>query len=109
MARTLQQFIESRPEPEQKAIQRHTRKALREEATLRALRDALGTPQAEIADRMGIQQSAVSKIERRTDIFLSTLRSYIEATGGELEIVARYSDRPAVRITQFDDLRIVDK
>ncbi len=50
-----------------------------------------------------INQSAVSKLERRTDMYLSTLRSYIEAMGGELEIIARFPDR-AVRITQFEAL-----
>ena len=48
-------------------------------------------------------QSEVSKIERRSDLYVSTLRSYIEAMGGELEIIARFPDG-AVRINQFKDV-----
>ena len=56
-----------------------------------------------MAETLHIKQAAASKRELRADMHLSTLRSYIEATGGELEIVARFSNRP-VRITQFEEL-----
>ncbi len=49
-----------------------------------------------------IAQSEVSKIEHRTDLYLSTLRSYIEAMGGELDIIARFPDG-AIRVSQFED------
>ena len=54
-----------------------------------------------MAEKLHINQSAVSKLERRTDMYLSTLRNYIEAMGGTLEIVAHFPNR-AVRITQFE-------
>jgi hypothetical protein len=50
-----------------------------------------------------IQQPAVAKIEKRTDMYLSTLRDHIQAMGGELEIVARFPDG-AVKISNFSDL-----
>ncbi len=56
-----------------------------------------------MARKLHIQQAAVSKLERRTDMYLSTLRSYIEAMGGTLEIVAHFPDR-SLRITQFQAL-----
>lgn len=70
---------------------------------LQHLRRAREFSQVQLAAALGIQQSEISKIEHRTDLYLSTLRSYIEAMGGELEIVARFPDGPPVRITQFEE------
>ncbi len=74
-----------------------------EEATLRQVREARERSQEEVAKKLHIKQAAVSKLERRTDMYLSTLRGFIEAMGGKLEIVARFPNR-AVRITQFEML-----
>jgi len=57
---------------------------------LSALRRRLGYSQVELAKRMKIQQASISKLERRPDALLSTLRAYLEAMGGELEIQARF-------------------
>ena len=51
-----------------------------------------------------MNQAAASKIERRADMYVSTLRSFIQAIGGDLEIIARFPDRPPVRINQFEEL-----
>jgi hypothetical protein len=66
------------------------------------LRRARAFTQQTLAQVMEDQQSAISRIEKQTDMYVSTLRRYIEAMGGELEIVARFSDG-AVRITQFQE------
>jgi hypothetical protein len=50
-----------------------------------------------------MSQPGVSKLEQRVDLFVSTLRNYIRAMGGELEIIARFPEG-AVRINQFDDI-----
>jgi predicted transcriptional regulator len=55
---------------------------------LRALRDELGVTQEELADRIKVSQSQLSRLERRQDSRLSTIRRYVEAMGGELEITA---------------------
>jgi hypothetical protein len=47
----------------------------------------------------------VAKIERQADMYLSTLRNYVEAAGGELELVVRFKDRAAVRLTGLAELR----
>jgi hypothetical protein len=60
--------------------------------TLARLREARGATQQQIADAWGSTQSNVSQIERTPDIYLSTLRSYIEALGGRLEICAIFPD-----------------
>jgi hypothetical protein len=70
------------------------------EMPLQELRRARELSQVRLGELMHIAQSEVSKIEKRTDLYLSTLRSYIEAMGGELEIVARFPDG-AVRVKQL--------
>ena len=50
-----------------------------------------------------VQQPSIAKIEKRTDMYLSTLRSHIEAMGGELDVVARFPDG-AVKVSNFSDL-----
>lgn len=70
------------------------------EMPLQELRQARQLSQEALASAMGANQSSVSKLERRTDMYVSTLRSYIEAMGGELEILAKFPDGE-VRIAQF--------
>ena len=67
------------------------------ELPLEQLRSARSLTQTNMAQALGVNQSAVSKIERRTDMYLSTLRSYVEAMGGSLEIQAIFPDG-AVRV-----------
>jgi len=55
---------------------------------LRALREAAGLTQEELAAKVDITQSQLSKLERREDHRISTLRRYVKALGGELEVVA---------------------
>ncbi len=73
------------------------------ELPLQELRQARQMSQETLAQILGGKQASVSKLEHRTDMYVSTLRSYIEAMGGELEIVARFPDGD-VRIKQFTDL-----
>lgn len=73
------------------------------EMPLNELRQARGLSQKMLADVLHVQQPSIAKIEKRTDMYLSTLRSHIEAMGGELEIVARFPDG-SVKISNFADL-----
>jgi DNA-binding XRE family transcriptional regulator len=66
---------------------------------LEELRKARRMTQVKLAEAMGVNQGEVSKIEHRTDLYLSTLTEYIEALGGRLEIRAVFPDRE-MRITQ---------
>ena len=75
------------------------------ELPLQELRQARQMSQEKLAEILGGKQASVSKLEHRTDMYVSTLRSYIEAMGGELDIVARFQDGD-VRIKQFQDLEI---
>jgi predicted XRE-type DNA-binding protein len=74
-----------------------------DEMPLNELRRARGLSQQELAALLHIQQPSVAKLERRTDMYISTLRAHIEAMGGELEVIARFPDG-AVKITTFSEI-----
>ena len=103
MAIRLDDYLAKRPDDERQAVEVRAAELIAEEATLRQLREARQRTQEDVGKTLHIKQAAVSKLERRTDMYLSTLRGYIEAMGGELEIVARFPGR-VVRITQFESL-----
>jgi ribosome-binding protein aMBF1 (putative translation factor) len=67
------------------------------------LRKARSLSQEQLAKELQTTQGEISKIEHRTDMYLSTLRNYVEAMGGELDIIARFKDG-AVRISTFEEL-----
>jgi transcriptional regulator with XRE-family HTH domain len=70
---------------------------------LQELRRARELSQAQLAETLGEKQPNISQLEQRTDMYVSTLRKYIEAMGGELDIIARFPEG-AVRIRQFHEL-----
>lgn len=78
-------------------------KVMLAEMPLSELRQARGLSQKVLAQILHVQQPAIAKLEKRTDMYLSTLRSHIEAMGGELDIVAKFPDGN-VRIKNFTDL-----
>jgi predicted transcriptional regulator len=77
--------------------------AMMAEMPLHALRRARGLSQKMLAETLRVQQPAIAKLEQRTDMYISTLRSHIEAMGGELEITARFPDG-AVKISNFSQV-----
>ena len=74
-----------------------------EEMPLHELRRARGLSQKSLAEVLHVAQPAIAKMERRTDMYLSTLRSHIEAMGGVLEIVAKFPEG-SVKINNFQAL-----
>lgn len=81
----------------------HRADAMLAEMPLHELRHARHLTQEALAAALGSKQTLVSKLERRTDWYVSSLRRFIEALGGELEIVARFPDG-AVKIRQFEEI-----
>lgn len=77
--------------------------AMLAEMPLNELRQARGLSQKMLAEVLHVQQPAIAKMEKRTDMYISTLRSHIQAMGGELEVVARFPDG-SVKIANFSDL-----
>lgn len=98
-------FSELRASMSQAARERSDVKArvMLAEMPLNELRQARGLSQKMLADVLHVQQPSIAKIEKRTDMYLSTLRSHIEAMGGELDIVARFPDG-SVKINNFAQL-----
>lgn len=90
------------PQTRERARQKAERLAL--EMDLAELRRAHRLSQEELAQVLDIGQASVAKMEKRTDMYVSTLRRFVEAMGGTLEIVARFPDH-SIQIKNFQDLK----
>src|SRR5450759_3682378 len=95
--------LEARMSPESIKASDEIYHRLKETMALEELRDALRMTQKELAQTLNVDQSAISKLEHRTDMYVSTLRRCIAAMGGELEIRANFPEG-SVRISQFERL-----
>ena len=86
--------------PERRArVEARAEALIAEETTLRDLRRARELTQERMAELLGVGQDNISRLEGRADMLLSTLRSYVAAMGGSLDIVVRFPDRPAVSLS----------
>jgi transcriptional regulator with XRE-family HTH domain len=103
MAKNFKELV-AKMSPEAQARVEAKTKVLLEEMALNELREAMNLTQESLAETLNVKQASISKMERRSDMYLSTLRKIIEAMGGRLEIVAIMPDG-AVRIRQFKRLR----
>jgi transcriptional regulator with XRE-family HTH domain len=103
MGRNLNQIIADLPQERQAKIDARYRELRDEVEGLRELRKVAGKAQSEIARALNIKQPSVSKIEKQADMYLSTLRSYVQAIGGELDLVVRLPRRPALRLQHLSD------
>ncbi len=91
--------------PEQRVrIKKRSAELIAEEKSLRELRKAQKKSQTAIAKKLKVKQAAVSKMESSTDMYLNTIRKYIEAMGGRLDLIAYFPGNKMVRINQFHDL-----
>lgn len=81
---------------QRKKVEARAKNLIGEEMTLRELRTARKLTRVRVAKTLGITQDSVSRLEQRSDLLLSTLRKAVEAMGGDLSLVARFPDRPAV-------------
>jgi DNA-binding XRE family transcriptional regulator len=104
MARTLNEVIEGLPLDQQREIETRAAQLIEEEMTLRDLRKAHRLTQERLAEALHISQDGVSRIEKRSDFLLSTLRSYVEAMGGKLRLVVEFPDRKPVALSGLDSL-----
>ncbi|OGL13829.1 MAG: transcriptional regulator [Candidatus Rokubacteria bacterium RIFCSPLOWO2_12_FULL_71_19] len=95
--------LEARMSPEARARARAKAQEMIEGLALDELREARDLTQEHLAKVLHVNQSAISKLERRTDMYVSTLQDFVRAMGGRLEIRAVFPDG-AVRINQFAEL-----
>jgi len=94
MARKLDDVMAALPKARRQRIED---RAL-ELATLKDLRLAAQQTQAQMAVALGVGQDTISRLEKRSDMLLSTLRHYVESMGGQLNLVAQFPNRPPVVI-----------
>jgi DNA-binding XRE family transcriptional regulator len=95
--------LEAKMSPERRAkIAQKVKEAL-VEMPLNELRKACGLSQQMLAEALHIQQPAIAKLEKRTDMYVSSLRSHIKAMGGELEVIALFPDGD-VRISYLSQI-----
>ena len=102
MAKKFKTLKNKLPQAAKKRIAKRTQQMI-EEMPLQELRRAKQLSQEHMAEILETKQANISRIERRTDMYISTLRNYIEAMGGELDIVARFPEGE-VHINQFRDI-----
>ena len=105
---TLAEKMSRLPESRRRAIDEQAEILIAEEMSLQAIRRARQMTQATVAEGLGINQENVSRLERRTDFLISSLRNYLEAMGGELHLVVDFPDRPPISIAGISDLETLD-
>ena len=91
-------FVASLPPEERAAVRKRSADLVNEYQTLQELRKARTLTQKKLAKKLGVAQVAVSRMERRSDLLLSTLRSYVEAMGGSLDLVVSFPGRKPVKL-----------
>lgn len=94
--KTIDQKIKGMNAERREKIEARAAQLRAEEMTLQELRRARKLTQARMAKALGISQDGVSRLEKRTDLLLSTLRKTVEAMGGNLSIVAEFPDREPI-------------
>ena len=97
MVKKLDDLIASLPKDRQARVQAR----VMELTTLKDLRLAAQQTQVQMAAALGVRQDTISRLEKRSDMLLSTMRQYVESMGGQLELVAKFPDRPPVVINHI--------
>lgn len=104
MGRTMDEVMASLPKERQERIRARAAELSREIEGLKALRQLADRSQEQIAQSLGIKQPSVLKIERQTDLYLSTLRRFVEAAGGKLELRVELPGTGAFTLTGLGEI-----
>jgi transcriptional regulator with XRE-family HTH domain len=88
---------------QRKKVEDRAAELIAEEMSLRDLRKARKLTQARVAKELGITQDSVSRLEKRSDLLLSTLRKTVKAMGGDVRIIAEFPDRAPVELAELSD------
>jgi predicted transcriptional regulator len=104
MARTMDEVMAAMPAERRERIQARAAQMKAEIEGLKALRLLADRSQEQIAQALGIKQPAVLKIERQTDLYLSTLRRFVEAAGGTLELRVELPGKGVMHLTGMGEL-----
>jgi len=98
---TLNELLAKLPEARRAKVLARADELILQEMTLRQARQAAGKTQTAIAERLNIGQDSVSRLEKRGDMLVSTLRDYVMAIGGKVRIVVEFEDRPPVELNSL--------
>jgi DNA-binding XRE family transcriptional regulator len=96
MTISLEEMLAELPADRRERIEQRAAELIAEELHLRELRRLRKLTQARLSKKLKIGQEGVSRIEKRTDLYLSTLRSYVEGVGGKLSLIVEFPDMPPV-------------
>jgi DNA-binding XRE family transcriptional regulator len=107
--RTLNAVIGKLPLARRQKVEARAQELIAEQLTLQDIRRARKLTQEQMATTLNIGQDSISRLEKRSDMMLSTMRGYIEAMGGSLELVARFPKRAPVIITSIRDVSPLPK
>ena len=103
MTTTLEDKINGLSTRRRRKVENRAEQLIAEEMSLQQLRQAHKLTQVRVAKSLGIGQDSVARLERRSDILLSTLRHYVESMGGSLSLVAQFPDRAPVILAGIGD------
>src|SRR6266705_2274402 len=98
---TLKDKMKELSPAQRKKVEARAAELIAEEMTLRELRHARKLTQVKMAKTLGVTQDSVSRLEKRSDLLLSTLRKTVKAMGGEVHIVAQFPDRSPVLLSHL--------
>ena len=96
MSISIEAIMATLPEERRRRIEQRAAELIAEELNLRELRRLRKLTQARLSRKLKIGQEGVSRIEKRSDLYLSTLRNYVEGVGGKLSLVVEFPDRPPI-------------
>ncbi len=103
MSVNVNQIIRKLSPAERKKVENRAAEVIAEEMSLRDLRKARKLTQARVAKTLGITQDSVSRLEKRSDLLISTLRKTVKAMGGDVRIVAEFPDRAPVVLSELSE------
>jgi transcriptional regulator with XRE-family HTH domain len=102
--KTLEEKLAELDPDERAEIEKRAAELIAEEMSLQELRRARKLTQVRMAKKLKVGQESISRLEKRTDLHISTLRHYVEAMGGSLSLVARFPDREPIELTGIHDM-----
>ena len=103
MSVNVNEVIRKLNSAERKKVEDRAAEIVAEEMSLRDLRKARKLTQARVAKTLGITQDSVSRLEKRSDLLISTLRKTVKAMGGDVRIVAEFPDRAPVVLSELSE------
>ena len=99
MTRTLEELMDALPPERRARVEARSAELIAEVEGLKAFRQLAERSQEQIAQSLGIKQPSVHKIEKQTDLYLSTLRRFVEAAGGSLELRVELPGKGVLHLT----------